>query len=141
LPRGSLPDATLTPGDTLQVTERDICYAGYSSKVRNVPSNVKDKVYRSYGVTHHLPGEYEVDHLIPLSIGGSNSVRNLWPEPRDGIVWNALVKDRLEDLLHRLVCKGKVPLTVAQKEFASDWIAAYKKYFHTEVPLSKTKRR
>ncbi|MGA8654781.1 MAG: HNH endonuclease signature motif containing protein [Chthoniobacterales bacterium] len=24
--------------------------------------------------------DYEVDHLVILSIGGSNSIKNLWPE-------------------------------------------------------------
>jgi hypothetical protein len=27
-----------------------------------------------YGITEHKAGEYEVDHLIPLSIGGSSKV-------------------------------------------------------------------
>ncbi len=38
------------------------------------------------------------------------------------------MKDKLEDRLHALVCAGKVPLAVAQREIATDWIAAYQKY-------------
>jgi hypothetical protein len=34
-----------------------------------------------------------------------------------------------------MVCTGQVDLTTAQREIASDWIAAYKKYFHTDRPL------
>lgn len=56
-------------------------------------SEVKHEVFAEYGITEHLPGEYEVDHLIPLSIGSSNSIKNLWPESY-GTVWNAPVKDR-----------------------------------------------
>jgi hypothetical protein len=36
-----------------------------------------------------------------------------------------------------MVCAGKVDLSTAQKDIASDWIAAYKKYFHTDAPLSR----
>jgi hypothetical protein len=43
---------------------------------------VKRKVYAEYGITHHEPSEFEVDHLISLELGGSNSIRNLWPESR-----------------------------------------------------------
>jgi len=59
-----LPDVSKTPGDTLDVTRADICVAGYTKTVRNVPTAVKDAVYGSYGIGQHAPGEYEMDHLI-----------------------------------------------------------------------------
>ena len=62
-----LPNRQLTPGDTLDVTLADIQEHGYSARVRNVPIAVKRQVYASYGITHWVTGEYEVDHLIPLS--------------------------------------------------------------------------
>jgi hypothetical protein len=34
----------------------------------------------------------------------------------------------LEDRLHALVISGKLDLKTAQREIATDWIAAYKKY-------------
>jgi len=48
--------------------------------------------------------------------------------------WNAHVKDRLENELHRLVCAGQLPLDTAQRDIATDWIAAYQAYFHTIDP-------
>jgi hypothetical protein len=124
------PDLALTPGATLPVTVDDICASGYSRKVRDVPAEVKRAVYRRYGIHHHRKGEYEMDHLISLELGGSNSERNLWPESNWTTPWNARTKDALENALHREVCAGRVPLATAQHEIASDWIAAYRKYVH-----------
>jgi len=122
-----LPNPQLTPGDALDVTTADICVPGYSSKVRDVPTSVKNQVYQEYGIASHKPGAYEVDHLISLELGGSNSIRNLWPESYTGS-WNAHVKDKLENKLHSLVCANQVDLKTAQRAIAGDWIAAYKKY-------------
>jgi hypothetical protein len=75
-----------------------------------------------------------VDYLITPELGGVDSIRNLWPQPYS-TVWNAHVKDMLEERLHALVCSGQVDLATAQREIATDWIGAYKKYFHTARPL------
>ncbi len=133
------PDPQLTPGATLEVTTADICVSGYTKKVRNVPAAVKRQVYAEYHATN-TPGAYEVDHLIPLELGGSNSIQNLWPESYT-IEWNARIKDELENRLHVLACHGTVPLSQAQQEIASDWIAAYQKYFHSDHPLSPAQVR
>ncbi|HEU4587149.1 MAG TPA: hypothetical protein VFS11_00770 [Gemmatimonadales bacterium] len=126
-----LPDPKRTPGATLAVAAADICVPGYSRKVRNVPSSVKRDVYRSYGINAPPPRRYEVDHLISLELGGSNSERNLWPESYETQPWNAHRKDELENELHRRVCAGKLDLGTAQHEIATDWIAAYQKYLGT----------
>jgi len=76
-------------------------------KVRAVPQGIKQEVYREYGITSHGRGDYEIDHLIPLELGGSNSIKNLWPESYRTLAWSARVKDRLENKLHELVCSGK----------------------------------
>jgi hypothetical protein len=134
---GSLPDSRLTPGATLAVTKDDVCTPGYSRKVRAVPVLVKRKVFHAYGINHPEPRAYEVDHLISLELGGSNSIRNLWPEQYYSLVWNAHVKDSLENRLHSMVCSGEISLETAQREISGNWIAAYKKYFDKDVPVSK----
>lgn len=136
-----LPDPKLSPGAVLPVTPADFCTPGYSKKVRAVPEKVKRQVYAEYGITHHGRGEYEVDHLISLELGGSNSIRNLWPQSYKTSPWNAHVKDALEDRLHAMVCSGNLPLATAQHEIATDWIAAYKKYFHSNQPVGSHRRR
>jgi hypothetical protein len=75
-----VPDPKLTPGDTFGVTPQDLCASGYAREVRDVPAKMKGEVYREYGITSHRPGDYEIDHLISLELGGSNSINNLWPE-------------------------------------------------------------
>jgi len=135
-----LPDTRLTPGDTLDVSRDDVCVSGYSAKVRDVPVEVKRQVYAEYGIASHRPGDYEVDHLISLELGGSNSLRNLWPQSYKTQPWNAHVKDQLENELHAEVCSGKITLKTAQHDIARNWISAYKKYFHTGIPLAQAHR-
>src|SRR5262252_6985734 len=129
-----VPDPAKTPGDTLAVTKADICVPGYSKKVRNVPESVKKQAYAEYGITSHAPREYEVDHLISLELGGSNSLRNLWPQSYETQPYNAHVKDRLENKLHKMVCEGAIDLRTAQRAIATDWIGTYRKYVGTDIP-------
>lgn len=123
-----VPDPQLTPGDVLTTDAAVICRPGYTQTVRNVPQAVKEQVYRAYGIATREPGEYEIDHLISLELGGSNSARNLWPESYKTQPLNARVKDSLENRLHDLACSGKVSFPEVQKAIATDWKAAYVKY-------------
>ncbi len=132
-----LPDATITPGDMLPVTAKDICVRGYAGKVRNVPQAVKEQAYKNYGVTRRQKGEYEVDHLISLELGGSNSIRNLWPQSYKTKPWNARVKDKLENALHDDICSNKSDIRVVQSKIAGNWIAAYKERFPDD-PVSRS---
>jgi hypothetical protein len=129
-----LPDPTLTPGDALDVTVQDICTPGYTKKIRDVPESVNREVYAEYGITSHKPREYEIDHLKSLEIGGSNAKKNLWPQAYNTQPYNAHVKDRLENKLHKMVCDGVIDLKTAQREIATDWIAAYRKNVGTDIP-------
>ena len=122
---GPLPDSACTPGDIFpQATRNDICTPGYSRSVRDVPASVKDEAYADYGIASHTPGEYEVDHLVSLELGGSNDISNLWPEaaaPRPGFH----EKDEVENYLHDQVCNGAMPLQEAQQTIAQNWLAVY----------------
>jgi hypothetical protein len=122
----ALPDPACTPGAILkQATKAQICVSGYSSQVRNVPDSEKAQVYAEYGIPSHSPGQYEVDHLISLELGGSNEIANLWPEPaepRPGFH----EKDQVENLLHDQVCSGAMPLQDAQIGVAHNWLQFYK---------------
>ncbi len=120
-----LPDSACTPGAVFAgVTTQQICQSGYSSSVRNVPTEEKDQVYAEYGIVSHTSGQYEVDHLISLELGGSNDISNLWPEaaePRPGFH----EKDQAENYLHDQVCSGQISLAQAQQEIATNWLSVY----------------
>jgi hypothetical protein len=137
-PTPILPDPNLTPGSTFDVTAQDVCTPGYAKKVRDVREEMKRAVYREYGIISHGSGDYEIDHLISLELGGSNSIKNLWPESHRTSPWNAQVKDRLEDKLHELVCSGQLDLKTAQQAIASNWIEAYKKYVSPNPPIPQS---
>lgn len=121
-----LNDLTSTPGATLDVSLEELCTPGYTQGVRNVSVTTKKQVCTAYGVTAaHCNGkEYEIDHLISLELGGSNSAKNLWPQPYQPKP-GAREKDRLENWLHKEVCDGTISLADAQKQIATDWYSAY----------------
>jgi hypothetical protein len=137
---GALPDRQRTPGDVLQVTVQDICTPGYTKVARNVPTAIKRQVYFEYGRQRQPGACCEVDHLVPLELGGSNRLANLWTEPYD-IKWNARVKDRLEGKLHRMVCSGDISLPDAQRAIALNWIEAYRRYISPEPSRATNPRR
>ena len=115
--RGQLPDAACTPGAVFaSATLAQICRPGYASSVRDVPERVKRAVDAEYGAGPAGAG-YEVDHLAPLELGGSNAIANLWPQPSPGYKQ----KDQVENELHDAVCAGRIELRRAQLAIARDW--------------------
>jgi hypothetical protein len=131
----AVPDRNLTPGATRSVAARDVC-ASAPRQDWAVAATVKKRVLQEYGMDRAQAHSYELDYLITPELGGANDIRNLWPEPYSSTAWNAHVKDELEDRLHTMVCAGQVDLPSAQRDIANNWIAAYKKYFHTDKPIS-----
>ena len=70
----------------------------------------------------------EIDHIVPLELGGSNDIANLFPEPGSKKA-NYHVKDELENKLHGLVCSGAMRLRDAQHGIAANWESIYKRLF------------
>ena len=134
LPPGVLPRHELTPGAVdprvTQSNIRDtICRPGYTATVRpsfKYTNAMKHRLMRIYGVTGSIH-DYELDHLIPLGLGGCPDCEaNLWPEPRN-VFPGASEKDEVEAYLHHQVCAGAMPLAQAQEEIAANWYAVYEK--------------
>ena len=121
-----LPDPKLTPGDTTAATKEEVCGARHTA-LAPIPVRVKSQVFTRYGISTAGPSSYNIDHLIPAKLGGSNSIKNLWPQPLSS-EWNYALKNKLEKQLLRRVCRGELELSKAQQEIATDWVSAYKKY-------------
>lgn len=120
-----LPDFTCTPGAILaDATKEKICTPGYSKSVRNVSESVKKAAYEEYGITTHKTGDYEVDHLISLELGGSNDISNLWPED-SRVALGSHQKDKVENYLHDQVCAGAITLEQAQALISQKWVEIY----------------
>ncbi|HTB10361.1 MAG TPA: hypothetical protein VK752_02250 [Bryobacteraceae bacterium] len=132
----STPDSSLTPGATLLASRPAVC-AQENIKNKVVPIALQRKVFEQYGIAGADPHAYEVDYLVTPALGGADDIHNLWPHSYSHTVWNARVKDALEDRLREMVCDGSIDLAEAQREIATNWITAYKKYFHTDQPLAE----
>ncbi len=125
---GPKPRSGITPGETRPITLEEVClYSGAEVISHDVPEAMRQKVFAAYGIKSAQINQFEVDYLITPDLGGSKSIRNLWPQPYSA-QWNARVKDKLEQRLHELVCNRSLDLATAQHDIAVNWIAAYKKY-------------
>ena len=77
--------------------------------------------HRNYGATQVC----ELDHLVPLELGGADGLGNIWPECGSSAV--ALdaryfkIKDRVENYLADEVKSGRMSLEAAQRGIATDW--------------------
>jgi hypothetical protein len=131
---GFLPDHLCTMGAVdPRVTQGNIaatiCRSGYTATVRppeSVTEPIKVERLAAYGISAPL-AMYELDHLIPLELGGASTVTNLWPEPLAGSR-GAHRKDDLENAMRRQVCSGAVSLAVAQLAIATNWEDAYQTF-------------
>lgn len=125
----AMPNPAWTPGEAFPgVTTAQVCTSGYSSSVRNVTTAQYHEVYAEYGVPYPEPsGSYELDHLIPLELGGDNANANLWPSPANPTP-GFHQKDNLENRLHDLVCSGQLDLHASQQAIATNWWTAYQRY-------------
>jgi len=136
---GDLPDLNITPGATdPEVTEANIkesiCKVTHFTWTeghmppRSFLEPIEKDLLKKYGYTDENLKHYQMDHLIPLSLGGHpTDPKNIWPQVLV-TKWSARRKDYLEQVLHDKVCKGEVSLKDAQEQIRTNWIETYKKY-------------
>jgi hypothetical protein len=103
-----------------------VCRKGYTRQVRNrIAARHKLHLMQAAGIPASEAGSWQLDHIIPLSLGGSpRDPANMRLQP----LAEAKRKDRLELKLHCLVCSRQLPLAEARRQIAGDWLAAYHRW-------------
>lgn len=110
-----LPNRKLTPG---KVARRD--------KDRNgVTEEMERKVFDRYHIPWQRRPAFKVDHLIPVELGGADTIDNLWPQSRSIKPYNAKRKELLTQRLLARIASGQMTLAQAQNEIREDWISCF----------------
>jgi hypothetical protein len=125
--RVAKPDPKLTPGKVRTSDAKEICDPAFrTGPYRNTTSAMKRHVCAAYGVKDcPKEGAMELDHLLPLELGGLDDERNLWVQMAPEYHW----KDLLENTLHAKVCKThEMQLAEAQACIITDWAKCYEKH-------------
>lgn len=93
------PKIPKTSGSLCNPNDPDFKEYRYKEKIpyceRNVSQMRRKKIYAAYGIDWEDRENFTIDHIIPLSIGGSNHDDNLWPE-------HLYIKCKRGDLEYRL---------------------------------------
>lgn len=121
-----LPDPKLTPGAIRTTDASEICSPSFrTGPYRKTTSAMKHHVCAAYGVADcPKQGAMELDHLVPLELGGLDDEANLWVQLAPEFHW----KDKLENVLHAKVCKThELKLPEAQGCIVSNWVKCYAK--------------
>jgi len=111
---------SLNPAVTQATIHKTICVKGWTETVRpplEWSHALKIKLIQD-GKHPGTISDYELDHFIPLELGGCAKCKtNLWLQP-----WGeASIKDLDENRLHDAVCAGSMTLKAAREEMRSRW--------------------
>jgi cytochrome c-type biogenesis protein CcmH/NrfF len=118
----------LNPDVTQSTIQETICQVGYTDTVRpstSYTNRIKFRLMRDAGLEEDQAGEWALDHIIALTLGGHPrqlSNLQLLSSKENGR------KSRIEVKLACFVCTGQMSLEDAQHEILEDWARAYRKY-------------
>jgi hypothetical protein len=129
------PDPRCTPGGVAPgITAETLSDPSWRTQcIRNCQSSETQKreTYAWYAIPRPESNSgknqtCELDHLVPLELGGADGMGNIWPEcgPADVALRERYFKqkDLVEDYLAAKVRSGKMPIEEAQRDIASDWV-------------------
>jgi hypothetical protein len=125
-----LNNLALTPGAATGATAKTLCAATAAGSAgafqadiaRSTAEASRQQVCSRYGLApaQCTASLFEIDHLIPLALGGSDELANLWPQPYLPLP-GAKQKGTADTWLLKQVCAGKITLGAAQRETRTNW--------------------
>jgi len=110
-----LPNPKLTPG---RIAERDKDRGGVTLKMEK-------KVFSRYRLPWPRRAEFKIDHLIPVELGGADTIDNLWPQSLRAKPYGADRKELLTEVFLERVAKKQITLEQARELIRKDWIDAF----------------
>jgi hypothetical protein len=110
-----LPNRKLTPG---RVATREKDRGG-------ITVAMEQKIFARYRLPWAWRAEYKIDHLIPLELGGADTIDNLWPQSLRAKPYGPDRKELLTEVFLEKIRTGKMILAQAQEEIRRDWIDAF----------------
>ena len=117
------------PDEAIRTTSPVSICTTSTSTLRDVPERVKKQVFIRDGGDLSRSGDYEVDHRVSLTVGGSNDITNLKLQSYNGKC-NAHHKDKLEVRLHSLICKRTITVSESQEYLYNNWEEGYKRFIN-----------
>jgi hypothetical protein len=122
---GVEPDRRCSPGAYYsRATKAVLCSPGFHpSTLQHVTAAATRTVNAEYGLTGSSRAALKIDHIVPLELGGSNNVANLYPQRPSA---NRL-KKTLDSALRGRVCQGLISLAAARQQVAANWELLYTK--------------
>jgi hypothetical protein len=113
--RSLLPNPKLTPG-RVAASEKDR---------GGVTVAIEQKVFVRYRLPWSWRAQFKIDHLIPLELGGADTIDNLWPQSLRARPYGPDRKELLVEVFLQKIRTGKMTLAQAQEEISRDWIDAF----------------
>ena len=114
----------LNPSVNSSTIHETICVKGWTARIRPpvyFTNRIKKQRMRELGLPLELISDFQLDHKLPLSLGGSpDNPANLVLQDID----EAEAKDAVEHCLPAAVCAGIISLHEAQQAMWNDWRAA-----------------
>lgn len=110
-----LPNPKLTPG---KVAANDKNRGG-------VTVAMEQEIFARYRLPWSWRAQFKIDHLIPLELGGADTIDNLWPQSLRTRPYGPDRKELLAEVFLEKIRTGKMTLAQAQEEISRDWIDAF----------------
>lgn len=124
-----VPDNTLTPGEIVPGCTYPV------TSTRTVTDTERKAVRDEYHYTGALTLDaVEIDHRIPHALCGADTIKNLWPEPADGVTQSGFTHNRKDDLERVIALKVRekqMTLTDGQAVFRKDWRIGWCTFSHS----------